>query len=371
MTTTIVRVVGDLYACLRSDDPIASALDVMCSAIGASHAIAMRTGPDLGNTLSTSHHLQSRVPPELAQLGQSDEYRQLVAACSSGSTVRITDMAPREAILGTDMYQAVLRPLDGGLAVYGLQRDGADMVVTAICRSAARDADFEDADVSLLRVALPHLVAITGIAAQMKRDRHAGNQAMDALDVVEGGVLVLDTDGRVSHVNAAAEALLVKGDRIRRSHAGIAAVDADEDLRLRRAIDAARTFDRGVDVDVKAAAAARKFQTILGRHTPGWPLVATILPGRRVTGSVRDASVVIQLRDQGTVSCLSIAALREELGLTSREARLVQELASGATLIEAASKMNISSGTARQYLKAIFLKTDVAGQADLLRVVRC
>ena len=62
-------------------------------------------------------------------------------------------------------------------------------------------------------------------------------------------------------------------------------------------------------------------------------------------------------------------ALRSGLGLTQREAMLVRELAAGVTLVMAASHMEISVGTARQYLKMIFLKTGVGGQADLLRLV--
>lgn len=368
MTGSIVRVVGDLYGCLLGDAPSSAALDVLCSAMGAAHAIVMRTGPDCGDLFATSHHLASVAPAQLGNLDKSDEYRQLVSICPTGSAVRMTDMVPRDDILRTDMYQTTLRPLDGGLAVYGLQRDGSDMVVTAICRSAACDDDFDDDGVALLRVALPHLVAVTAIAGKMERERRNGQYLRDALDIVEDGVIVLNGAGQVIHANAAAEVLLVGGDRIRRVRTGIAATERADDLRLQQAIAAVRTFDRGFDAHDKAVAAGRPFQVVIGRRMPGWPLVATVMPAARTT-VWQDGAVVVHLRDPGEPSCLSAVALRSELGLTQREAMLVRELAAGATLIQAASRMAISTGTARQYLKTIFLKTGVGGQADLLRLV--
>jgi len=334
--------------------------------MGATHAIVMRTGPLHGGMLATSHHLASVSPARLGNLNQSDEYRQLLSTVAVGSAVRLTNMVPRDAILHTEMYQTTLRSLDGGLAVYGLQSDGPDMVVTAICRSAALDPDFDDDGVALLRAVLPHLVAVTGIAARMENERRDKSMARDALDTVKHGIVVLGEDKLVLHVNAAAEALLVRGDRVRRSRAKLIAADHTEDFRLQSAIDAVLTFDRCFDMHHKAAAARTPFQVVLGRRTPGWPLIATAVPAGR-TGL--QGVVVVHLRDPATSACLSRASLKTEFGLTPREATLVCELADGATLIQSASQMEISAGTARQYLKTIFLKTNVTSQSQMLRLV--
>ena len=269
MAGSIVQVVGDLYGCLLSDAPATAALDVLCSAMGAAHAIVMRTGPDCGGLFATSHHLAGVAPAHFGNLDQSDEYRQLVSSCSSGSTVRMTDMMPRNMIVGTDMYQTTLRPLDGGLALYGLQRDGPDMVVTAICRSAACDPDFDDDGVALLRTAMPHLVAVTVIATRMERERSAGQRARDALDIIEDGVIVLDAAGRVIQANAAAETFFEHGDRIRCVGGKIAATERADDLRLQHAIHTVRTLDRGFDAYERAAAAGQPFQVVIGRGTLG------------------------------------------------------------------------------------------------------
>lgn len=369
MASPVVKLVGDLYACLVTDEPATAALDVLCSALGAAHAIVMRTGPDFGEMFATSHHLASVSASQFDGLDRSDEYRQLVASVPAGSAFRITDIMPRHEIVRTAMYQATLRPLDGGLAVYGLQRDASDMVVTAVCRSAAADPDFEDDAVALLAAALPHLVTITAIAGRLAQDRLAGQRIRDALDMVADGVIVLDPDGRIRHVNAAADASLTRGDRIRRSRTGIVAANRADDLRLQRAIGAVRSFQGGFDDCERAAAATAPFQVMLGRGFPGWPLVANVMPGDRLSGASFGGGIVVQLRDPGTVACLSPSSLVSELGLTHREAQLVQELARGATLTRSAANMDISTGTARQYLKTIFLKACVDGQTELLRLV--
>lgn len=93
------------------------------------------------------------------------------------------------------------------------------------------------------------------------------------------------------------------------------------------------------------------------------------MPADRTSGRLEAGAIVVHLRDPSNPSCLSMAALRSELGLTLREATLVRELAEEATLVQAAGRMAISTGTARQYLKAVFLKAGVGGQANLLRLV--
>lgn len=368
MNPPIVEAVGNIYKCLLSEEPISAALDVLCSAMGAAHGIVMRKGR--GDMFATSHHLASIAQDQFSNLNRSDEYRQLVASLSTGSVIRMTDMVARDDILRSEMYQKTLRPLDGGLAIYGLQLDESDIVVTAICRSAARESDFDDESVALLRVALPHLVAVIGIATRMGHERRSGRSARDALDIVDDGIIVLGGKGQVLHVNSTANALLDCGDRIRRSGTGVTATERADDLRLQRAILVVRGFDHGFDGHDKAVAAGQPFQVLIGRRTPGWPLIATVMPASQTLGRLQESEIVVHLRDPGNGSCLSLASLKSELGLTPREATLVHELADGASLTRVASKMEISIGTARQYLKTVFLKTGVGSQADLLRLVR-
>lgn len=61
--------------------------------------------------------------------------------------------------------------------------------------------------------------------------------------------------------------------------------------------------------------------------------------------------------------------LRTELGLTHSEARLALHLGTGSTVAEAAEELNISIHTARNQLKAIYAKTGLNRQSELIKLL--
>jgi DNA-binding CsgD family transcriptional regulator len=63
--------------------------------------------------------------------------------------------------------------------------------------------------------------------------------------------------------------------------------------------------------------------------------------------------------------------LRRLFKLTQAEARLTEALADGASLVEAASRIDITRSTAKTHLDAIFAKTGCRRQAQLVRLIAC
>ena len=61
--------------------------------------------------------------------------------------------------------------------------------------------------------------------------------------------------------------------------------------------------------------------------------------------------------------------LRRVYGLTRKEAQLALALAGGATLADAAGALRIAEGTARRHLAAIFARTGINRQAQLVRLI--
>jgi DNA-binding CsgD family transcriptional regulator len=61
--------------------------------------------------------------------------------------------------------------------------------------------------------------------------------------------------------------------------------------------------------------------------------------------------------------------LSQLFGLTRAEAALATQLSRGLQLQDAADALNISPHTARTQLKAIFAKTGVSRQAELVRLL--
>lgn len=363
MLQTVTTVIGDLYGCLLQDEPEVRALDALCGAVGASHAMVMRPGEEAAGHIVTSHHLNSLDLSGLHSISRAPEYVQLFQRSPSGSYLRMTALASRKQLARSDTYQQTLRSLDGGLAVCGFQQHGADLVVSAVCRSLVSDADFDDAAIAMLDQCLPHLIAITTMAARMERERKLSRCLTDALDVVHDGVIILSANGSVAHANAAAEALLARGDRLRRTADGVVASNLCDDRKLQRAIYATRV---GVGVGTVSPPTI-----VIGSHRRGWPLVVTVLPARHAILADRDLqAVMLYVVDPSQAFAMTAQTLSEEFGLTPREASLTSQLAHAASLTEAACELGISAGTARQYLKAIFEKIGVHSQVELLRVVR-
>lgn len=205
----------------------------------------------------------------------------------------------------------------------------------------------------------------------MQHERKISRCLTDALDVVHDGVIVLRGNGSLVHANAAAEALLARGDRLRRFADGVVASNPCDNRKLQHAIHATRMHGGVVQKKSGDACAASPPTIVIGRHRRGWPLVVTVLPARHAILADRDSqAVMLYVVDPNHALLMTAHTLREEFGLTPREASLTSRLAQAASLTEAARELGISVGTARQYLKAIFEKIGVHSQAELLRVVR-
>lgn len=371
MLQTVGTLVGELYGCLLHERPESRALDLLCSAVGARHAVVMRFGQPTGRSIATSHHLTAGDLAGFNDVSASTEYRQVLATTREGSFSRITGLISRRQLARSDMYQHALRPLDGGLSAFGVRVDGDEVVISNFCRSLSSDRDFDDDALTMLGLCLPHLVAVGTLAGRMESERRMSQSAFDALDIVQDGVIMIGGHGTVTHANAAAEATLARGDRLRRWRNGILATDSSDDKKLQQTIQAARMTRLGSPAHGWTTNPSLLPKVVLGKHRPGWPLVVTVLPAHQaILGGCDPRDIMLHVVDSANAFCLPPSVLRDEFGLTVREADLTWQLAQGLTLPESARVLEISVGTARQYLKIIFNKVGVNSQTELLRVVR-
>jgi len=81
------------------------------------------------------------------------------------------------------------------------------------------------------------------------------------------------------------------------------------------------------------------------------------------------ASALLLITDVEQPSRLSADLLAQIFGLTSTEARLAIELASGKSLCDVSMHLAISEGHARQRLKTIFCKTSTSRQGELIALL--
>ena len=190
------------------------------------------------------------------------------------------------------------------------------------------------------------LIEAIEAALNDKASASVGEAALARLSV---GVVVVDASAKVLFANQVGARLMREGDGLSLGSDGIcrAGIPARTQA-LRDLVAAAVTTGEGGVMS-------------LNRRDGLRPLALA------VCGTGPNATLYVNDPDQTPLP--SPAELGKLLALTPAEARLSHALASGAALEEAAMTCGITVGTARAYLKQIFLKTGTQRQADLVRLI--
>jgi PAS domain S-box-containing protein len=274
----------------------------------------------------------------------------------------------RDSLLG--------QPLAGVLSrVYGLARDISATIIRRALTSGeeqmlARNAEHtSDRLVALtdrrgerFGVAL-HLTSVVtnvvepAVVASMQQTLHALRFVFDQLPM---GVVVVDNELKLLHCNRQAEGILTKSAVLSFGHGYLSAADEADGLRLQALVAAAgERASREAAPDVTSEVCALE----VPGHDKRLVFVATPVP------SDTDAMVALLVFESPGYRELSTPVLNQIYGLTRAEAKLVQSLAQGFSLEEAAHHLGIAVNTARTHLKHIFSKTGAKRQSELIHEV--
>lgn len=189
-------------------------------------------------------------------------------------------------------------------------------------------------------------------------DERLATCIVQALDWLEPGIVLLDDRDRVLFASASARDLLrggrgvtIAGDVLRVGSPSAAA-------RLRHLI--ARCTSRAGE-SAGAPASCRVGDPALS---------ISIVPTTASPGAAGSRSLaVLVVVDPQRSTLPSVQFLRDQFGLTSAQATLTLQVASGQGLQAAAKNLGIGVSTARSHLKQVFGKTGTTRQAELVRVV--
>jgi DNA-binding CsgD family transcriptional regulator len=249
-------------------------------------------------------------------------------------------------------YQEFLAPRGYAFHAVALLAQTPEHLVLSLKRRERR-GHYVGADLAALERVLPYLRASAGAAAAAWRA--AFKSQLSAFESIGLGAILLDRRGRVIDVNA----MVPTGDGIDIRKGELSAALAQDADALTRAAGLAARCERPSECAPLPAIA-------IHRPSGKAPLVADVLP---IAGAKRNllapAAAIVLLRDPARRPDVPEELLRTLFELTPREAMLASQLASGATLDEAARVLRISREHARQRLKAIFKKTQTSRQAEL------
>ncbi len=281
--------------------------------------------------------------------------------CPDGEPLLLSQLMERVGPRGQRIYAEWTKP-----------QGVSEMMQTVVLRQSRRLAvlganrhtscgELTGTDLAIVRMLVPHIrraVAISDILDAKKIELHTLAATLDSFNA---GILVVADQGRILHANGTARDMLSKRETI----AAVGGILSVRDPQAERALTDAIELARGNEANI-------------GGNGIGVPLgsekaaVAHVLPlahGDLRTRLAPQATAAVFITEPTDAAPQDISAVVANFGLSPAEARLLEHLACGESVSEAAEALRISTHTARTHLAHIFAKTDTSRQADLIALV--
>jgi DNA-binding CsgD family transcriptional regulator/PAS domain-containing protein len=272
------------------------------------------------------------------------------------------DWMPKSQLVRSEYYGQFLRRVDAH-SVLMVRLVAKGLRTTSVSLGRALGAEqFGTREIDLARQLQPHLIRAVELGKRLSDAKNLGEELAQFLDGSPHGLILLDADGKVRHVNRTGEGLIGQRDAIFVRAGRLRGATADTTLRLQALIAAAGSRD-----GVRRTGGSLALPSVSGRL----PLSATIAPvgAERLALFQSGRSVMVCITDLETGVRLPAERLRDLFGLTPAEARVALALFEGATLKEAAECLSVSFYTVRWHLAQIFEKTGVSRQSEMMRLM--
>ncbi|WP_197705128.1 helix-turn-helix transcriptional regulator [Sphingobium cloacae] len=246
------------------------------------------------------------------------------------------------------MLGAVFPAADGAIGVLGIHRpQGAGAYTNHERKQAA--------------LVLPHLQRALRLGQRFAAVSQSHAAALEALDRLDTGVLMVDGAGCVIQASSMAERLL-------RENAELAVIRGRLALRPPALHDKLLALVRGA-MDTARGKIANPGAALSVPRPHRMPLaleVAPLRPSASAFGEQRPA-VLVFIRDPQAP--IEVTRLRELFGLTRTEGAVAAALGRGASLEDIAVTMGIELSTVRSHLKRILAKTGTHRQAEAVALL--
>ena len=190
---------------------------------------------------------------------------------------------------------------------------------------------------------------------------HAGNVTTEGYMSYATHYYVLDPS---CEPNQAADQLLRDGDGLRVVGDSLEAVYSRENRELQRLIKRALPGHAKPELSVVEALSIARPS---GKSNLG--VVVRSVPMSEWSEGKHTPAAAVFVRDPEGRAQAPHEVVQQMFGLTPAEAALAMQLANGLSLDEAAAALAITRNTARAHLRAIFSKTGVTRQTELVRLV--
>jgi DNA-binding CsgD family transcriptional regulator/PAS domain-containing protein len=347
----ISHLLAALYAGLLEDQPWDGFLNALSGYLGASYATLILTAP--GQSAPDMMRTPGADPKAnedyLAEFFATDPFQGL----PEGEVVSFREFMEGSKDPALAAYRGFLANI-GGDQVLGVDLrfpSGFE----ARCR-VTRDqslVDFSPAERARFQAIVPHLRTAGALFERLHLAGAEHGVYRSAVEQLGVGTIILDGRGQIVRANAVAERLIAAKDGVSQSEGRL-------------------VLPAGTPADTIAALLAKAGGT--GRfkitRASGGDLAVVARPITLPAMMRGGAALALFLSLPGADAQLDPDAIRDLFQLTRMEANLAVALASGGSLVEAADRLGIAHNTARAHLRAIFAKTGVRRQSQLVHLLR-
>lgn len=224
---------------------------------------------------------------------------------------------------------------------------------------------FSEGDRRMCQRLLPHLRRSLKVHNQLGRSESLGNLYAAAVNRLSVATLVLDAGGSVLQLNDVARELLAQADGLKLVGSRLEASYPSDNRELHKLIrEAVGSKDGPQPGEAREALSVARPS---GEVSLG--VVVEPIAGAEWAEGRGQPAVMVYIRDAVGKSQVDNRVARELFNFTPAETALALQLANGLSLEEAAEELGIMRNTARAHLRAIFSKTGVRRQAELVRVM--
>jgi DNA-binding CsgD family transcriptional regulator len=260
-------------------------------------------------------------------------------------------------------YEEWLRPQDCYHTIFGVVRRIAPELLVLAAHRPLHAPPFAAADKRIVGGILPHLERAIAVEARFMRQSSASAAVLELLGHLPEAAFLIDHKARLRASNPAGDELLARRDGLVLAQCTLACARAREHQALRRLI-AATTATVGPRLPGG--------RLVVTRPSGRPPLLISVLamahPLLGAFGTPEPVAAVVT-KDPERAAQFSARELNALYSMTGAEARLALLIHHGLTLQDAAQTLHITKNTARTHMKAVYAKTGVHRQADLVRLL--
>ena len=351
-----------MYDAVDDVDALPDVLSGLCERIGGENGM-------LGVLMKAPGSLPSPVLFRLDPAGMQtlnarhldNVWRRHMVTLPVGSPAASDSFVSLDEMRRTELYGEILEPWGIAHGAFFVVDDTPKFhVLLNIFRSTTR-GPFTSTELEASQELLPHLRRAMQLRFLLERNREQEKLALEALDQLGTGVLVVDSEARILFVNTAAREIAAAGDVLILTGGTVRPRQREHGDVFRRLLGSAIAGKPGGSL-------------LLSRPSRRLPVTALVTPlvgtlAASLAAQGRPCAAAIFLSDPERQAATSAQHLRALYKLSPTEARVAWLVTWSGSIGSAAETLELAPETVRTHLKHIYAKTGVNRQSALAHLL--